>query len=276
MSQISLQMVDKNNLAPYKNIKVNNINYIFGHQIAKGHFSTIYKATDSWSNNLVVKIYDSRINEKLFENEIKQLKNFASKNVVTLYEAFSYEKYHFLIMENFGVSVSRIKTDDFNTKKEIFIECAKSLLQSLHNIHKQGYIHGDINPQNLLISIENNKILGVKLCDFTFCRKYDFIDKDYVGLANWIYPPEYYSLGVEKLSSSMDIYHTALVLYSILNEEKITYTKEEVLSNKPQIDVLNSKIPIVNALSKALQIDSNKRPTALEFWETIVKNNNKS
>ena len=62
----------------------------------------------------------------------------------------------------------------------------------------------------------------------------------------------------------------------ILNEEKISYTKEEVLSNKPQIDVLNSKIPIVNALSKALQIDSNKRPTALELWEIIVKNNNKS
>ena len=49
----------------------------------------------------------------------------------------------------------------------------------------------------------------------------DFIEKDYVGLANWIYPPEYYSLGVEKLSSSMDIYHAALVLFSILSDEKL-------------------------------------------------------
>ena len=270
MKEISLTMIDEKNQAPFKNITVKNTTYNLTHQIAKGHFSTIYKATDIWKNNLVVKIYDDKINEKLFVNEIKQLKRFASKNVVFLYEAFSYEQYHFLIMENFGFAISRIKIEDFNTKIKIFMECAKSMLQSLHNIHKVGYIHGDINPQNLLIDIKDNRILGVKLCDFAFCRKNNSTDRDYMSIANWIIPPEYYNLGIEKLSNAMDVYHAALVLYSILSEEKLNYTKEEILNNKPQMDVLNFNNSLINALAPALEINPEKRITAFELWKNLV------
>ncbi len=270
MKKISLTMIDKNNQAPFKNITVKNITYYLGHQIAKGHFSTIYKASDMWRNNLVVKVYDDRIKEKLFFNEIEQLKRFASLNVVSLYEAFSHDKFHFLIMENFGFAISRIKIEDFNTKIKIFMECAKSLLQTLNIMHQQNFIHGDINPQNVLINIQDNKLLGVKLCDFSFCRTEDNMDKDYMGIANWLYPPEYFTLGIEKLSTSMDIYHTALVLFSILSEKKLSYTKEELLSNKPQIDVLNSKIPQIKVLASALEMNPNKRVSALELWKNLI------
>ena len=270
MEEMSLSMVNENNHAPYKNFTINNVTYNLGYQIAKGNFSTIYKASDSWKNNLVVKIYDSRINEKIFNNEIKQLKRFASKNVVFLYDAFSYDKFHFLIMENFGVAISRIITEDFDTKVKIFLECARSLLQTLHIIHQQDYIHGDINPQNVLVNIQDNKLLGVKLCDFSFCRKQDSLDKDYMSIANWLNPPEYFTLGIEKLSTSMDIYHSALVLFSILNEEKLNYTDEEILLNKPQIDVLNSKIPLIKALAPALEMNPNKRISAIELWNNLI------
>lgn len=270
MKQISLKMVDETNLAPYKNITVNHVNYTFKHQIAKGHFSTIYEARDSWNNNLVVKIYDNKINEKVFDNEIKQLKKFASKNVVNLNEAFNYDGFHFLIMEKFGVAISRVKTKDFDIKVKIFLECARSLLQTLHQIHQSGYIHGDINPQNILIEIQNSRILGVKICDFAFCRKEDNLDKDFMSIANWLVPPEYLNNGIEKLSTSMDIYHAALVLFSILSEEKLDYTNKEILSNKPQNDVLNSKIPLINALSLALEMNPTKRVTAIELWENLI------
>lgn len=276
MKEISLNMVDKFNLAPYKNITVKDITYTFGHQIAKGHFSTIFETTDTWNNSLVAKIYNNRIDEKVFDNEIKQLKRFASLNVVSLYEAFSYDKFHFLIMENFGVAISRIKTEDFNTKIKIFMECARSLLQTLHIIHQQNFIHGDINPQNVLINIQDNKLLGVKLCDFSFCRREDSLDKDFMCIANWLYPPEYFTLGIEKLSSSMDIYHAALVLLSVLREEKLNYSKEEILNNKPQEDVLNSEIPQIKALAMALDVIPNNRPTALEFWNNLIDQYNKS
>ncbi len=274
MKEISLNMVDKFNLAPYKNITVKDITYTFGHQIAKGHFSTIFETTDIWNNSLVAKIYNNRIDEKVFDNEIEQLKRFASLNVVSLYEAFSYDKFHFLIMENFGVAISRVKTKDFDTKVKIFLECAKSLLQTLHNIHQAGYIHGDINPQNILINIRDNQILGVKLCDFSFCRKFNS-NKELIGVANWIIPPEYFDIGIENLSNSIDVYHSALVLYSILNEEKLNYNKDEILANKPQSDVLKSNIPLINALAPALELNPNKRVKALELWKILINSLNK-
>ena len=270
MKEISLTMIDEKNQAPFKNITVKNTTYNLAHQIAKGHFSTIYKATDIWKNNLVVKIYDDKINEKLFDNEIKQLKRFASLNIVSLYEAFSYDKFHFLIMENFGVAISRIKTQDFDTKVKIFLECARNLLQSLHHIHQAGYMHGDINPQNILINFQENKLLGIKLCDFTFCRKENSSDKDFMSIANWLVPPEYLEEGIEKVTSSMDIYHAALVLFSILSDEKLSYTNEEILSNKPQIDVLISNIPLIKSLAPALELNPNKRISAIELWKNLI------
>ena len=270
MKEISLTMIDEKNQAPFKNITVKNTTYNLAHQIAKGHFSTIYKATDIWKNNLVVKIYDDKINEKLFDNEIKQLKRFASLNIVSLYEAFSYDKFHFLIMENFGVAISRIKTQDFDTKVKIFLECARNLLQSLHHIHQAGYMHGDINPQNILINFQDNKLLGIKLCDFAFCRKENSSDKDFMNIANWLVPPEYLEEGIEKVTSSMDIYHAALVLFSILSDEKLSYTNEEILSNKPQIDVLISNIPLIKSLAPALELNPNKRISAIELWKNLI------
>lgn len=270
MKEISLTMIDEKNQAPFKNITVKNTTYNLAHQIAKGHFSTIYKATDIWKNNLVVKIYDDKINEKLFDNEIKQLKRFASLNIVSLYEAFSYDKFHFLIMENFGVAISRIKTQDFDTKVKIFLECARNLLQSLHHIHQAGYMHGDINPQNILINFQENKLLGIKLCDFAFCRKENSSDKDFMNIANWLVPPEYLEEGIEKITSSMDIYHAALVLFSILSDEKLSYTNEEILSNKPQIDVLISNIPLIKSLAPALELNPNKRISAIELWKNLI------
>lgn len=271
MSTVSLQMVDTNNLAPYKNIVVNKTNYIFGHQIAKGGFSTIYEAIDSWENSLAVKIYDKRVDKKLFENEVIQLKKFASNNVVHLYDAFSYEEFNFIIMERFGFAISRIKTDNFDKRVEIFIRCAKVLLETLHNIHKEDYIHGDINPNNLLINFKDSELLGVKLCDFTFCRKTNFIEQKFMTIANWIISPECYYEKIENITNKMDIYHAGLLLYSILKEEKISYTKEEVLSNKPQIDVLNSDIPLIRALASALNVNPESRITALQLWRNILE-----
>ena len=173
-------------------------------------------------------------------------------------------------MENFGVAISRIKTQDFDTKVKIFLECARNLLQSLHHIHQAGYMHGDINPQNILINFQENKLLGIKLCDFAFCRKENSSDKDFMNIANWLVPPEYLEEGIEKVTSSMDIYHAALVLFSILSDEKLSYTNEEILSNKPQIDVLISNIPLIKSLAPALELNPNKRISAIELWKNLI------
>ncbi len=61
----------------------------------------------------------------------------------------------------------------------------------------------------------------------------------------------------------------------ILSEEKLDYSNEEILSNRPQIDVLESKIPLINALSLALEMNPTKRVTAIELWKNLINTVNK-
>lgn len=270
MKSIELIMENREVFPPYRSITVKDVTYSLAHQIARGHFSTLYEATDTWNNSLAVKLYVGASEEILFDNEMKQLKKFASLNVIHLYEAFTHERTHYLIMERFGVAVSRLKTKDFDTKVKIFIECARSILQTLHTIHQVGYLHGDINPENVLIEIKNNQISGVKLCDFAFCRKIESTQKETISIAHWIIPPEFFNEGIESLSGAMDVYHAALVLHSLLIEEKLEYTQAEILVNKPQMDVLSSKIPLIQALAPALEMNPKNRVSAIELWKNLI------
>lgn len=69
--------------------------------------------------------------------------------------------------------------------------CAEVLLQTaiaLNELHKHGYIHGDIRPGNLLVeTIENNKY-QIRLIDFSFSKK---IGKEvYYGDRDEFFAPE--------------------------------------------------------------------------------------
>jgi serine/threonine protein kinase len=271
MKHTEIQMENRENFPLYRTVTVNEVTYFLNHQIAKGHFSTLYEARDSWGNPLAVKIFHSRTDSVIFDNETQQFRRFASPQVVHMYEAFSYEGEHYILMERFGVALSRVKTPDRDTRAKIFIESARHMLQALHRIHLAGYLHGDINPQNVLIEIKNNQLLGVKLCDFGLCRKYGTEDNRLARFASWILPPECFSETPETLRGAIDVYHAALVLYSIVSDEKLEYTESEILGNKPQRDVLNSNIPSVRGLAPALEMDPANRISAIELWKNILR-----
>lgn len=269
MKKIELQMENRENFPSYRTISVNSATYTINHQIAKGHFSTLYEAYDSWGNPLAVKIFDSKADPIIFENEITQLKRFASPQVIYPYEAFSYEGEHYIVMERFGVALSRVKTPNKDTRIKIFLESARCMLQTLHRIHHAGYMHGDINPQNVLIEIKNNQFFGIKLCDFSFCRKVGSSDQRLMRLAHWLLPPECDSENIDNLTAAMDVYHAALVLYSIVCDEPLAYTQAEIFANQPQIDLLSSDIPSIRALASALEMNPEKRTSAMDLWKKI-------
>ncbi|KTD78375.1 protein kinase domain-containing protein [Legionella waltersii] len=61
-----------------------------------------------------------------------------------------------------------------------------NLITALHNLHKQGWIHRDIKPDNIIVDLEN---LEVTLIDFGFTCKKGSVE---VLQGNWYYiAPEY-------------------------------------------------------------------------------------
>lgn len=110
------------------------------------------------------------------EYELNQKIN--SNNVVKIYGMENYEKTPVLILENFGgESLHKIlnTTKKFNLTN--FLDIALKLSQSLIDIHNSNIIHKAINPNNIIINMENGI---VKLSNFgnasLFSKEYSTID----------------------------------------------------------------------------------------------------
>lgn len=123
--------------------------------------------------------------EKL-KAEYKLSKKIHSNNVVKIYSIENYEKTPVLILEDFGgESLHKI----LNTFKKFnlmdFLEIAIKLSQALIDIYNSNIIHKAINPNNIIINIENGI---VKLTDFgsasLFSKEIDF-ENTMTNLKNW-------------------------------------------------------------------------------------------
>lgn len=150
--------------------------------------------------------------EKL-KAEYKLSKKIHSNNVVKIYSIENYEKTPVLILEDFGgESLHKI----LNTFKKFnlmdFLEIAIKLSQALIDIYNSNIIHKAINPNNIIINIENGI---VKLTDFgtsSFFSKevntmnrmtelensLDYISPEQTGRMNRVidYRTDFYSLGI--------------------------------------------------------------------------------
>ena len=136
-----------------------------------------------------------------------------SNNVVKIYSIENYEKTPVLILEDFeGESLQKI----LNTSKKFnlidFLKIAINLSQALFDIYNSNVIHKAINPNNIIINMENGI---VKLTDFgsaslsskeinTIDRMtelettLDYISPEQTGRMNCTidYRTDFYSLGV--------------------------------------------------------------------------------
>jgi serine/threonine protein kinase len=72
----------------------------------------------------------------------------------------------------------------------------QQLLSAAHHIHQQGLVHGDIKPENVMVSIRpGSRVYDVKLGDFGMCTRVGGVSRggtpDYMSperLDNWFHP----------------------------------------------------------------------------------------
>lgn len=92
--------------------------------------------------------------------------------------------------------------------RDIFLQLI-SALQHLHE--KAGYIHGDVSPENILISFDATGRLRVQLCDYGLaCKIGSFHHK--CGKRGYI-APENYSTKGRKAEPQSDVFALAIVMF---------------------------------------------------------------
>ncbi|WP_193708203.1 protein kinase domain-containing protein [Alkalibaculum sporogenes] len=137
---------------------------------------SVYKAFNLESKeNVIIKTIDSElydfISHSKLKNEYRLIHKLQGEYVIKAYELLYFDSQYYLVSEDFG-AVSLLQycqTTKLNMKE--FLEIAIKTAKCLEYLHKNGVVHRDINPTNIVYNPEK-KIL--KLIDFDISSEFSF------------------------------------------------------------------------------------------------------
>lgn len=269
MKARKVKAVDKESFAPERGLTVDGIRYRMSHQLGVGAFAKVYKASDEWGNDLVVKVYEPGKGESLWRNEVRRLQQFRGPSVAYLHRVFQHEGYTYLVMDNAGVPVSRCRFDSPEMRVRAALFVARGLLQVLVRLHDQECFHGDISPQNVLLRVaRDDRLERTTLVDFALCQSVHLPADKSPTMAQWTPPPEYW-LKEPLNGPALDIWHAGVLLLQMIKGEILDYSEADVLTGLPSKDAHSVGLPFATALATALAQTPSERPNALALWRTI-------
>jgi eukaryotic-like serine/threonine-protein kinase len=154
-----------------------------------------------------------------FEREIQVQARLHHPNIAALYGAVRTEDAIALTMEHVeGESLQRVLE-----RQRLPVDAARAyarqVLDALAHAHRQGVVHCDVSPANIIIAEE-----GVaKLTDFGLARAAADLRMSNAGVAMgspWYMSPEQVR-GVEAIDARTDLYAVGAVLYEMLTGRKL-------------------------------------------------------
>jgi len=129
--------------------------YKVGKVLGDGTFGSVTKATNSETGQIVA---IKKMKKKFFKwedcinlPEIKSLMKFNHPNIVQLYELIKSNNELFFVFEFMDKNVYQVMKDRQKAFNETQIRnIIYQTLQGLAYIHRNGYFHRDMKPENLL------------------------------------------------------------------------------------------------------------------------------
>ena len=258
-----------------------NNTYRIGSLLGSGSFGDVYECTDSWDNELAVKVLKplgtyEEIREKAIE-ESQKLKLLRHPNVTFVYDAFEYRHTFYIVFERCWQSINELMKNS-NFDGGLWLKAiARQLLQAVHFLHCNKYVHQDIHGGNVFIAAyksdmsPKDTVFTFMLGDLGITKMVADMDAENTILAEWIRAPE--SINIAEfgpMDHRMDIYHCGLLFLQIVKGQQLSFTIEEILDGAPRKMALELGHPYSEALEKALRRHVEFRTaTALEFWQDL-------
>ncbi len=242
--------------------------------LGSGAFGFVYLAEDTLLRRdfaLKIQKYRGEKSQELIE-EARILFELNHENIVRFYNIEIIDDKIVLVMEPVkGLTLRNIIDQNAPLPYQEALEYIREILKALEYAHGKGLIHGDIKPENVLISEATGKI---KLADFGLA-------KIFKGTSLAIRPqgtPFYMAPEAWKgeISTYSDIYSVGCILCELLSGKPPFFSENlEELRNKvfnAKFDKLPGVSPEINdIIRKALSKVPTKRPTASELLADINK-----
>lgn len=258
-----------------------NNTYTIGSKIGEGNFSHVFACTDVWDNDLAVKVlkplgtYD-HVKDNAVE-EFQKLVLLRHPNITYVYDAFEYRDTFYIVTERCYDSLEGLFSIDGLQGMVWLRPIARCLLQAVHYLHINQFVHQDIHVGNIFAKFvkdemngANPNVIQFKLGDLGVGK---FITEVSVGniRAQWMLPPEIVNPDeFGPIDHRIDLYHLGLVFLQLALSTKLSFTREEILEGKPRQMALGLPQPLSFAIEKTLRRHVMYRTeSVLELWRDL-------
>lgn len=247
-------------------------------EIDRGSMGTVYLGHDPYIDRPVaIKVaHAEQLNDeeggeryrKMFFNEAHTAGRLTHPNIIGIYDAGVDGDTCYIVMElvEGGQTLKNYCRQDNLLPIEKVVEMIFKCAKALDYAHKQGVIHRDIKPTNILVTKDED----VKLGDFSIAHltKMDSTETMPMGLVG---SPRYMSpeqVTEDYITSQTDIFSLGLIFYELLAgkhpfaAENFSRLVQRILNEDPaDIRQFRSEVPdsLVEILARALEKDREKR-----------------
>jgi serine/threonine-protein kinase len=255
--------------------------YTMGEKIGEGSFGVVYSCRDVWQNDLAAKVlkpigsYESVREAAVAEfGKLMQLRN---PYVTFVYDAFEFRDTFYIITELCHCPVSDLFALKPFDGMAWLMPIARCLLQAVHYLHINNYVHQDIHPGNVFLAFVKDEMLRAdkeavlfKLGDLGVAKLIPEVSVQNTR-AQWMLPPEVLNTGeFGPVDSRIDIYHAGLLLLQLAYSKELSFSTDEIVNGKPRDMALAVSPPYNFAIEKALRRHvSFRTASAMELWRDL-------
>jgi len=248
--------------------------------VGTGGMSTVYRARDTLlERNVALKVMHAHHLEDddyvaRFQREARTVAQLSHPNIVTVIDRGEDNGRPFIVFEYVdGDTLDKLVERDGALPVEEALRIAIGAARGLAFAHRQGHVHRDVKPQNILLNGGGQP----KVTDFGISRALD-VHKGVtqtgtvLGTSNYIAPEQ---ASGEKATAQSDVYSLGVVLFELLTGRRpfsgdnfVAVAMKHINERPPSVTDLRRDVPprVAAAVACALEKDPRHRFASMEAF----------